>query len=215
MEVIAMRMLAAVALLAAAMPLVAQRDFLTAEEIEMVREAQEPNERLKLYIKFADDRLALLKHLFAAEKAGRSALVHATLESYTKIIEAIDTVSDDALKRHVDIEPGVRAVAAAEKKMLATLEAFGQTPAKDRSRYDFALKTALDTTRDSLDMSLEDPGQRRAGVAAKDQRDRAEREAALRPEEIKEKRATEKKETEAKRKVPTLRRKGETAPAKP
>ncbi len=89
-----------------------------------------------------------------------------------------------------------------------------QTPAKDRSRYEFALKTALDTTRDSLEMSLEDLGARRANVNAKDRRDRDEREAAMRREELQEKRTAEKKEAETKRKAPTLRRKGEVVPPK-
>ncbi len=209
-----MRVLGAALVLAAAMPLAAQRDFLTAEEVDLVREAQEPNERLKLYLKFADARLALLKHLFAEEKAGRSLRIHETLEDYTKIIEAIDTVSDDALKRHLDIELGVKAVAESEKKMVAALEAFDQAPAKDRARYDFALKTALDATRDSLEMALEDLKTRGASVAAKESRERAEREAAMRPEELKEKRAAEKKESDAKRKAPTLRRKGEVVPPK-
>jgi hypothetical protein len=209
-----MRLLAASLLLAAAMPLAAQRDFLTAEEVDLIREAQEPNARLKLYVKFAEDRLAMLKHLFATEKAGRSLRIHETLEDYTKIIEAIDTVSDDSLKRNLDIQQGVQAVAGSEKKMLAALEAFEQAPAKDRSRYEFALKTALDTTRDSLEMSVEDLGARRHDVAAKDSRDREEREAAMRPEELKEKRAAEKKEADTKRKAPTLRRKGEAAPPK-
>lgn len=210
-----MKLLAAAVWLAAVMPLSAQRDFLTAEEIELVREAQEPNARLKLYLKFAEDRVALINHMFATEKAGRSARIHETLEEYTKIIEAIDTVSGDALKRHVEIELGAQAVAGAEKKMLAALQTLEEKPTQDRSRYEFALKTALDTTRDSLEMSLEDLGERRAGVAAKEGRDRAEREAAMRPEELKEKRSTEKKETDAKRKVPTLRRKGEVVPDKP
>ncbi len=109
---------------------------------------------------------------------------------------------------------GVQAVAGAEKKMLAALQALEEKPAKDRSRYEFALKTALDTTRDSLELALEDLGERRAGVAAKEGRDRAEREAAMRPEELKEKRTAEKKQTDAKRKVPTLRRKGEVVPDK-
>jgi len=209
-----MRALAAAVLFAAALPVFAQRDFLTAEEVDLVREAQEPNGRLKLYVKFAEDRLAMLKHLFATEKAGRSARIHETLEDYTKIIEAIDTVSDDALKRHLDIQLGTQAVTGAEKKMIAMLEEFEQKPAKDRSRYEFALKTALDTTRDSLEMSLEDLGERRTDVAAKEGRERAEREASMRPEEVKEKRASEKKEADTKRKVPTLRRKGEVAPPK-
>ena len=163
MEVTGMKLLAAAVWLAAAMPLAAQRDFLTAEEIDLVREAQEPNARLKLYIKFAEDRLALLNHMFATEKAGRSARIHETLEDYTKIIEAIDTVSGDALKRNLDLTLGVQAVAGAEKKMLAALQALEEKPAKDRSRYEFALKTALDTTRDSLEMALEDLGARTRG----------------------------------------------------
>jgi hypothetical protein len=198
--------------LALAVTAFAQRDFLTADEVDQVRLAQEPNLRLNLYITFAKQRLSLIEQAVAEEKVGRSRLIHDLLEDYTNIVEAIDTVSDDALKRKVDISEGMKLVAEATKEMTARLEKVRDSEPKDIARYQFALDNAIDTTSDSAELAAEDLGKRSAEIEGRVKKEVAEREDMMRPEEVKAKRVEEKKAAETKRKVPTLRRKGEVVP---
>lgn len=187
----------------------AQRDFLRADEVDQVRLAQEPNERLKLYLTFAQARLSLIEQAVAQEKAGRTKLIHDLLEDYTKIIEAIDTVSEDAIRRNLDIAEGLQAVAEAEREMLPRLEKIRDSKPKDIQRYQFALDQAIETTADSVELASEDLRTRTLNVQTRAKKEREELEEMMRPEDVKAKREAEKKEVEQKKKVPTLRRKGE------
>lgn len=203
-----------VLLICAAVPLFAQqRDFLTQDEVDQLREtAQEPNARLKLYIQFARQRLDRVQQAIAQEKAGRSVLIHDLLEDYTKIIEAIDTVADDALQRKLAIDEGMVAVTEAEKEMVGSLKKIEESNPKDLSRYSFALKNAIDTTQDSAELSAEDLGKRSEDVQAKAKKEKEEIESMMTPKELAAKKDKAKKEedTKPKRKPPTLRRPGET-----
>jgi hypothetical protein len=186
------------------------RDYLTPDEVQQVRDAQEPNARLVLYTKFARMRIEYVNHLLANEKPGRSILIHDTLEDYTSIIEAIDTVADDALKRKTDIGVSMKMVAAAEKEMIEALEKVTAKPPSDMARYQFVLNGALDATRDSSDLSSEDLNARAEEVSAQEIREKKEREASLTPAELKKKKA---EEAEAKKnpphKAPSLLKPGE------
>ncbi len=177
-----------IALLLTVFPVAAQRDFLTNDEADQLRVAQEPDVRLPLYLRFAQQRVDLLEQLFAQKKTGRSGLIHDTLEQYTQIIEAIDTNIDDAIRRQKPIT-SMAAVAKAEKEMLETLEKFAQLQGPDVGRYKFALDQAIETTRDSAELSDQDLRERTRSVEQKEVDLRKEREALMTPEQ---KEATEK-----------------------
>ena len=210
-----MRALLIWALLAAPLAAQQQRDFLTVDEADQIREAQEPNDRLALYIQFAQQRMSQVDHWLAKEKAGRSILIHDALDDYTNIIDAIDTVAEDALKRHVDIKLGMAAVATAEKEMLASLQKIQDGQPKDMARYDFILKQALDGTSDSLELAQMDTGVRAAEVAAKEAKEKKELESMMTPEEREVKQAERAKAEREKKKAPTLYRPGEKPGDKP
>ncbi len=209
-----MRLLAAALACASALSAQATRDFLTADEVGQIRlTSQEPNERLKLYTTFARMRVDMIQSLIAKEKAGRSSVIHQTLEDYTRIIEAIDTVCDDSLLHGKDIAEGTKAVASAEQEMLASLQKIQEQQPSDLERYRFVLVNAIETTQDSLELSQQDLALRKKEATEKSAGDRKKREELMTPDDAKTRQTAAKKtaetETKAARKAPTLRRKSE------
>lgn len=211
-----MKLLAVCFAVSAALLGQANRDFLTADEVDQIRlTAQEPNARLQLYSTFARLRIDLIEQTVAKDKPGRSAILHQQLEEYTKIIEAIDSVVDDALRRGKDLTEGIKVVASAEQETLDKLTAIRDSAPKDLARYQFALTTAIETTQDSLEMSQQDLAARKKEADSKAVAEKKRLEEMMTSEDAKSRRAAEAKRTEAeaksKRKAPTLRRKGEVS----
>src|SRR3954453_4238229 len=187
------------------------RDFLTPNEVDQIRVAQEPNDRISLYIHFAKTRMDLVQHYLAEDKPGRSIFIHNSLEDYSKIIEAIDSVTDDALRHGRPVDKGMIALVNAEKEFLDQLKKVEDANPRDFDRYKFVLSEAIDTTQDSRELSLEDSAKRTTELSAKDTKDKSERETVMTTKEV----ASRKKEAEKtsgeaeKKKIPSLYRPGE------
>ncbi|HTS63324.1 MAG TPA: hypothetical protein VMH28_14960 [Candidatus Acidoferrales bacterium] len=192
-----------------------QRDFLNADEIDQIREAQEPNLRLKLYSDFAKARVDLVVNLLSKDKPGRSGMIHDALEDYSKILDAIDTIADDASARKTDIKPGLSAVASTYKSLLPQLKKIQDSHPKDIDRYEFALTQAVETTSDSLELANEDLGKRGKEVEARQDKQKKAIQAEMgTPEgtkgaDDKQKSDDAKTDDPPKRKPPTLMRPGE------
>jgi len=196
-----------------------ERDFLSTDEADQIKEAQEPNQRMALYAKFARRRIDLVKSLLSKDRPTRSILVHNALDDYAKIIDAMDDVADDALQRKADIKDAIDLVQGYERDLLPVLKKIRESPPKDIDHFDFVLKTAIDTTADSLEMAESDVGERAKDVQFRAEKEKKALEANRTPSERDAKQAEDKKagdedkqqqqQQQEQRKPPTLLRPGE------
>jgi hypothetical protein len=194
------------------------RDFLSSDEAQQIKDAQEPNQRMVLYARFARRRVDLVKSLIAKDKPNRSVIIHDALDDYTKIIDALDDVADDALQRKIDIKASIALIQGYERDLLPALQKLHDSHPKDIDRYDFVLKTAIDTTSDSLDLAEADIGERAKDVQFRAAQEKKTLDENRTPSERDAKQADEKKAAAAdqqqqaapQRKPPTLLRPGET-----
>lgn len=185
------------------------RDFLTPNEVAQIREAQDPNDRLTLYVKFARQRLDLIDQYLAKDKPGRSVFIHDYLDNYNQIIEAIDSVSDDALRHQKDIDQGTLAVLNAENEFLGKLNKIQSSEPRDLDRYKFLLSQAIDTTADSQELSKEDSSRRAGQLAEADSKEKKDREALMPAKEVNARKKDSEKQDQPARKIPSLLKPGE------
>jgi hypothetical protein len=128
-----------------------RREFLTDGEIEAIREAQDPNERLKLYTQYAQQRLELVEKALAGSETDRAPQIHAALSEYNRILEAIDANVDQALTHRDLMRKGLEYALKNEPDFLKLLQSFQARNPKDLDEYRFALSQAIENTKDGID----------------------------------------------------------------
>jgi hypothetical protein len=183
------------------------RDYLSVDEADQIRVAQEPNARLELYARFARHRIDLVKNLLAHDKPGRSLLIHNALEDYNRMLDAIDNVVDDALVHKKDVARGLNVVSNEEIGISTLLRNIQNSQPKDLDRYDFVLRDAINGTDESLAMNREDLRDRALDLEQQ-QKDEKKEIQASKSDERKAEDAASKTVTDQP-KPPTLYRPGE------
>ena len=125
-----------------------QNDPLSEDEIQQIRDNKtNPNERVKLYIKFIDQRLDAIKDLAGKGKsATEKAEVRAKLEEFTRLCDELQDNLDTYDSAHADIRKALKDLVADTARWPQALAAAGSDPS-----YDFSHKTALEAARSATD----------------------------------------------------------------
>jgi hypothetical protein len=145
------RFLCALLTLAALGAAAQRREFLTPDEIFQVREAQEPADRMKLYVEFARARLDRIDKEMLKPSADRAAMIHDLLQQYDQIIDAIDNVAELGQAKRALLRKGLDAAVRAEPEFIKRLKDLEAKNPKDLEEFRFMLQQAIETTEDSLE----------------------------------------------------------------
>jgi predicted nuclease with TOPRIM domain len=123
-------------------------DPLTDDEIQQIRDNKtNPNERIKLYIKFIDERLDGIKQLAGGRKSDHEkAEVRGKLEEFTRLCDELQDNLDTYDSAHADIRKSLKDLMADTARWPEALEAAGSDPS-----YDFSHKTALEAAKSATD----------------------------------------------------------------
>ena len=154
----------------------------------------------------------MVKSLMSKDKPGRSMMIHDALDDFSKIVDAIDDVTDQALTKHADMKKGMISVSNMEREALPVLRRIRDSNPKDLERYEFVLKTAIETASDSMEMADGDLDRRGRAAEARDDREKQAIKESMSPTEKAEAAKEEQKadaQKEQQRKAPTLMRPGE------
>jgi hypothetical protein len=139
-------------------PLSAQRrrDPLNPLEIDQLRDAMlDPDERLKLYVKFSRDRMTKLEQMRSDPKTtDRAHQTHDMLEDFLGVYDELNDNIDMYVGRKDDIRKPLKVIIEADTEFQSKLRALknaANTNAAEASQYEFLLTDAVDTVDSSAD----------------------------------------------------------------
>jgi hypothetical protein len=126
------------------------KDPLNDNEIDQVRELRDqPVQRVKLYLKFIEDRIATIKELGPNPRAeDRKAELRAKLDEFTRLSDELQDNLDTFDDAHADIRKALKDLVPASEKWPGILSQAAPDPS-----YDFSRKTALDAAQSTSDQA--------------------------------------------------------------
>lgn len=127
-----------------------KKDPLNEDEVDQVREfGDRPNERIKLFAKFIEQRVTAIKQLSTDKKvAYRGAELRAKIEEFTRLVDELQDNLDTYDEQHADVRKALKDLVPEADKWEPVLHL--PPPNAD---YDFARQTAIEAVKSVNDQS--------------------------------------------------------------
>ena len=127
-----------------------QKDYLSAVEADKIRDAETVNERIKLFLTFADDRLKKFQYELDHPSSNRHGdMLNSLLNAYVGCVDDAADLIQLGIEKQDNIRQGIDLMTARTKEFLVVLEKLS-TDGAERELYKDNLDDAIDGTRDAL-----------------------------------------------------------------
>jgi hypothetical protein len=134
-------------------PLAAQRpekDYLSGVEADKIRDAETPNERIKLFLTFAQDRLKKFQYELDHPSPNKhTEMLNYLMNSYIGCVDDAADIIQVGLDHQDNIREGVDLMVVKAKEFLPILEKF-KTGGKEIDLYKDNLDDAMEGTQDAM-----------------------------------------------------------------
>ena len=127
-----------------------QKDYLSALEADKIRDAETVNERIKLFLTFADDRLKKFQYELEHPSSNRHAdMLNSMLNAYVGCVDDAADLVQMGIEKQDNIRVGVDLMATRTKEFLVILEKLAAGGA-EIDIYKENIDDAIEGTRDAM-----------------------------------------------------------------
>ena len=127
-----------------------KKDYLSDYEADKIRDAETPNERIKLFVQFADERLKKFQYELDHPSASRhSEMLNYLMNSYIGCVDDASDLIQEGIEKQQNVRAGVDLMANKAKEFLETLKKIS-ADAKEIDIYKLNLDDAIEGTQDAI-----------------------------------------------------------------
>ena len=127
-----------------------EKDYLSGYEADKIRDAETPNEKIKLFIQFADDRLKKFQYeLEHPSQTNHTQQLNYLMNSYIGCVDDAADLMQEAAQKQQNVRAGVDLIAGKAKEFLEILKKI-QGEGKENEVYKDNIDDAIEGTQDAI-----------------------------------------------------------------
>jgi hypothetical protein len=127
-----------------------QKDYLSDIEADKIRDAETPNERVKLFLTFAEDRLKKFQYELEHPSPNKhNEMLNYLMNSYSGCVDDAADIIEVSVGKQENIRQGIDMMASKAKEFLVALQKYAKE-GPDLQLYKENLDDAIEGTQDAL-----------------------------------------------------------------